>query len=84
MSALRIAGAGLAALLPACASIVSDNKSVTYVETVPEEARCELHGQDFKRVITTPASIQLPANAAPVMVACHCRRLRPDHAGARH
>jgi len=56
--------------LTACASIVSDNNSVTYFETVPEGARCELHGQDFTRVITAPASVQLPAEAAPITLAC--------------
>jgi len=60
----------LVCLLPACASIVSDNKSVTYLETTPEVAKCELHGQDFKRVLTTPNSIPLPAEAAPITVAC--------------
>lgn len=56
--------------LPACASIVSDNDSTTYIGTEPEGARCELHGQDFKRVITAPNSITLPAEAAPITVAC--------------
>jgi hypothetical protein len=60
----------LAAGLSACASIVSENQSVTYIETDPEKARCELHGQDFKRVIETPNSIGLPAEAAPITVAC--------------
>jgi len=64
---LAIAGAFL---LSNCASIVSDNDSTTYVETDPEEARCELHGQDFKRLIRTPNSINLPAEAAPITIAC--------------
>ncbi len=54
----------------ACAAIVSDNKSTTYIETDPENARCELHGKDFKRVVNTPNSIRLPADAAPITVAC--------------
>lgn len=53
-----------------CASIISDNDSTTYIETTPEEARCVLHGQDFKRVMTTPNSINLPSEAAPITVAC--------------
>lgn len=57
-------------MFSACASIVSDNKSTTYIESEPEGARCELHGQDFKRVITTPNSLSLPAEAAPITVAC--------------
>ncbi len=56
--------------LTACASIVSDNESTTYIETEPETARCELHGQDFKRVVNTPDSIHLPAEAAPITIAC--------------
>ena len=56
--------------LSACASIVSDNDSTTYINTEPEEARCDLHGQDFKRVVHTPDSITLPAEAAPIIVAC--------------
>jgi len=54
--------AGLALVLSGCASIVSESESTTYIETDPETARCELHGQDFKRVVTTPTSIHLPAD----------------------
>lgn len=57
-------------LLSGCASIVSDNKSTTYLETDPEVCRCELHGQDFKRLVTTPNSIGLPSEAAPITIAC--------------
>ena len=60
----------LALATQACASVVSDDKSTTYIETDPENARCELHGQDFKRVINTPNSISLPAEAAPITIAC--------------
>lgn len=60
----------LICLLSGCASIVSDNKSVTYLETVPEACKCELHGQDFKRVVNTPNSISLPSEAAPITIAC--------------
>lgn len=56
--------------LASCASIVSDNDSTTYIQTEPETARCELHGQDFVRVVNTPDSIQLPAEAAPITIAC--------------
>lgn len=60
----------LALATQACASVVSDDKSTTYIETDPENARCELHGQDFKRIINTPNSISLPAEAAPLTIAC--------------
>lgn len=61
---------GLAAASSACASIVSETDSATYIETAPEKARCELHGQDFKRLVETPNSINLPAKAAPLTVSC--------------
>lgn len=67
---LKLLGVASVLLLSACASIVSDNKSVTYLETTPEVAKCELHGQDFKRVLTTPNSIPLPSEAAPITVVC--------------
>lgn len=57
-------------LASGCASIVSDNQSTTYIQTEPEEARCELHGQDFVRVLNTPTSVSLPSEAAPLTVAC--------------
>ncbi|WP_461211281.1 hypothetical protein [Desulfocurvus sp. DL9XJH121] len=57
-------------VLSGCASVVSDNKSVTYIETDPENVRCELHGQDFVRKITAPGSISLPSEAAPIIIAC--------------
>jgi uncharacterized protein YceK len=60
----------LTALTGGCASIVSDDDSTTYIETIPEKARCELHGQDFTRVVNTPTSLSLPSNAAPITVAC--------------
>jgi hypothetical protein len=60
----------LSLLCASCASIVSSNESTTYIETFPEDARCELHGQDFSRVITTPGSVHLPSEAAPVTVSC--------------
>ncbi len=53
-----------------CASVVSDDESTTYIGTNPENARCELHGQDFTRVVNTPASLHLPANSAPMTIAC--------------
>ena len=62
--------------LSACASIVSDNDSTTYIGSEPEGARCELHGQDFKRVITAPDSMTLPAEAAPITVSCKAEGYR--------
>ncbi len=59
-----------APLFVGCASIVSDDDLTTYIETDPEKARCELHGQDFRRVIETPDSVHLTSDAAPITVAC--------------
>ena len=59
-----------------CASIVSDNESTTYFATTPEKARCELKGQDFTRVVETPASVTLPAAAAPITVECSAENYR--------
>ena len=53
-----------------CASIVSDNESTTYIATSPEQARCELKGGDFTRIVDTPATLTLPAAAAPIIVEC--------------
>ena len=41
---LNLGIAGMAGWLSACASIVSNNESTTYIETDPEKSRCELHG----------------------------------------
>lgn len=60
----------LLTLVSGCASIVSDNESTTYIQTDPEHARCELHGQDFTRVVNTPSSISLPSEAAPITISC--------------
>ena len=62
--------------LSACASIVSDDDTITHIQTEPEVARCELLGQDLKRVIRTPHSIELPSSAAPVTVICEAKGYR--------
>lgn len=66
----------MAGITAGCASIVSDDDSTTYIETVPEKARCELHGQDFTRVVNTPSSLQLPSKAAPITIACKAEGYR--------
>ena len=74
---IRHAGAVAAlAALSGCASIVSDNETNVYVATQPEAARCELHGDDFTRVINTPGSLVIPSDAAPVTVACNAEGYR--------
>lgn len=66
----------LALLSGGCASIISDDESTTYIETIPECAECTLHGQDFKRKITTPDSIHLPSEAAPITISCKAEGYR--------
>lgn len=63
-------------LAAACASIVSDDDTTTYIATEPENARCELQGDSFNRVVNTPASISLPADAAPITVVCEAEGFR--------
>ena len=67
---IRLLALVVVVALAGCASIVSDTDSTTYVETVPEKCKCTLHGQDFKRVIYTPDSINLPSEAAPLTIMC--------------
>ena len=66
----RVAALSPIVLSAACASIVSDNDTETYIATDPENARCELRGDDFTRVVNTPTNISLPADAAPITVTC--------------
>jgi hypothetical protein len=67
--AFLLFGAGLTA--SSCASIVSDAETVTYISTQPEGARCELYGRHgYERIVTTPESVTLHANAAPITVVC--------------
>ncbi len=74
---IRLAGAAASlAALSGCASIVSDNETDVYVATEPEAARCELHGDDFSRVINTSGSLIIPSDAAPVTIACNAEGYR--------
>ena len=75
-SLIRIVALSPIVLAGACASIVSDNDSTTYIATEPQNARCELQGNKFKRVVDTPANISLPADAAPISVICEAEGFR--------
>lgn len=59
-----------AALLASCASIVSDNQTTTLVESDPAGAACTLAGRGFQKTLTTPQSVELPFDAAPVTISC--------------
>lgn len=56
--------------LSACASVVSDNDTTTQIGSDPQPAKCTLNGTDFTRTITTPGTIVLPSDAAPITVTC--------------
>ncbi len=58
------------AILANCASVVSDDDTMTSIETVPKVASCELNGNDFVQVVDTPTSLELPAKAAPITLTC--------------
>jgi hypothetical protein len=72
----RIAHLSPILLAAACASIVSDDDTTTYIATEPENARCELQGDGFNRVVNTPASLSLPSDAAPITVVCGAEGFR--------
>ncbi len=72
-----VAGLISLATLSGCASIASDNDTTTYIQTVPELARCELKGDDFERVVVTPSAISLPSKAAPISVTCTADSFKP-------
>lgn len=55
---------------PGCATIVSDNKTFTQIETLPDGAQCTIEGDNYNNKITTPANVQIPAKAAPVVITC--------------
>ncbi len=73
---LLVCSAALA--LSACASIVSDNDTSTYIETDPKVATCDLEGKDFKHSMQTPDRVILPANAAPISVTCTADGYKPS------
>lgn len=52
-----------------CASI-SSKKKHTLIESTPEQAQCEVTGKNYKQRIATPATLDIPVNAAPVDVRC--------------
>lgn len=75
-----LVAAFLPILLANCASIASDDDTVTSIETVPEVARCELNGKEFVQVVNTPASLELPAKAAPIVLTCSADGFLPTTA----
>lgn len=54
-----------------CASIISDDESSTFIETVPVACECTLCGQNyFQTTLKTPGSIRLDSEHAPIAVNC--------------
>lgn len=64
-----------AMVLAACAGPQGKGRQ-TRISTLPEEARCELRGDGFERVVQTPIRIHLPKKAAPVTIACRAQGFR--------
>ena len=65
------------AMLGGCASIISTNRSTVQISTNPSNAQCTVKGRGFATQITTPASLTLPASAAPLIVTCAAEGWRP-------
>ncbi len=72
-----LAGVGLMGLA-GCASVVSSTSSDVQIRTNPDQAQCDLKGYEgFSASIRTPATVNIPSNAAPVTVTCHAQGYRP-------
>lgn len=70
----------LGCLLPlgACASIASDNITETAIETEPAAASCKFYGHRYFHQVATPASVTLPAKAAPITLICEAEGHRRE------
>jgi len=62
---------GGTSLLGGCATIVSGDETDTQITTDPIGAECELIGDGYNMVVTSPANIQLDSDAAPVTIICN-------------
>lgn len=62
---------GGTSLLGGCATIVSGDETDTQITTDPIGAECELLGEDYNTIVTTPANVQLDSDAAPVTIICN-------------
>ena len=64
-----------AMVLAACAGTQGKGRP-TRITTLPNDARCELRGRGFDRVVQTPVRVHLPKKAAPVTITCHAQGFR--------
>ena len=62
---------GGTSLLGGCATLVSGDETDTQITTDPIGAECELVGDNYNIVVTTPANVQLDSDAAPVTITCN-------------
>lgn len=61
----------MAVVLAGCASVVGSSDSDVAIRTNPPGATCELRGRDgYAATVTTPATLAVPHDAAPVTVRC--------------
>ena len=64
-----------AMVLAACAGTQGNGRQ-TRITTLPNDARCELRGSGFDRVVQTPVRVHLPKKAAPLTITCHAQGFR--------
>lgn len=62
---------GSTGLLGGCATLVSGDETDTQITTDPIGASCELVGDNYNIIVTTPANVQLDSDVAPVTITCN-------------
>lgn len=62
---------GGTSLLGGCATLVSGDDTNTQITTDPIGASCELVGDNYNIIVTTPANVQLDSDVAPVTITCN-------------
>ena len=62
---------GGTSLLNGCATLVSGDETNTQITTDPIGAECELVGDNYNVIVTTPANVQLDSDVAPVTITCN-------------
>ena len=75
---LNLLALGCLLAVGACASIASDSKTETAIETEPAIADCKFYGHHYFLQVATPATVTLPAKAAPITVICEAESHRRE------
>ena len=66
-----------ALLLSGCAGGLGTTRHTTLIETIPEQAVCELRGTGYAVRINTPARLEIPKAASPVTMVCQAAGFHP-------